>query len=286
MHQPFDAVVKPGPGANEPSGKAAIEKVKKGWDELRFVRVKEGRYLRYRVTFDTTHGDLVLDFFEGFAPDVVRNFVARAYAKLYDGLPLSLEDSSLVFGAPEDKQAYTLPARTIPAPTPKAALFAFVSGDRSTGERFGIALKRVSGGGKYVTMFGRVNNASTEEVLGQFAAEIKKKPGSVVVKSTRVQVFDQAIFEGAGVRLPELGKKGELIVPDLAMFTNVAIPDPDLGPRPTDMGGLKTRKPLPESMLNPIPGSDDTIRSKNPNAPPLKNENEAPKTEKGPPKKS
>jgi len=267
LDQPFDAVAKPGPAADDPKAKALTEKIKKNWGEYKYVRAKEGRTLRYRAVMKTTAGDLVIDFFEGFSPDVVRNFITRLNSQAYDGQPISLEDNSLVFGPPVEKQAYTMPARPLPVPLPKGSVFASLSGDRAAGERFGIALKRVPGGGAKVSMFGRVSNPAMDTTLGQIVAELNKKPDSVVIKSAKIEVFDLPIFEGPEVRLPHLDKKGQLDIPDLAMYTGIA--NAEVNPRDQTIGrksGADGGKESPDSLADRLIDSS-TIKSKNPNVP-------------------
>ena len=131
LDQPFDAVVKPGPAANDSQAKARMEKVKKNWGEYKYVRAKEGRSFRYRAVIKTTAGDLVVDFFEGHTPDVCRNFITRLTSQVHDGEQISLDGDNLVFGQPIDKQAYTMPARPLPVPLPKGTIFAPLVGDRA-----------------------------------------------------------------------------------------------------------------------------------------------------------
>jgi hypothetical protein len=136
----------------------------------------------------------------------------------------------------------------------------------------------VPGGGANVSMFGRVSNPAMDTALGQVVAELNKKPGSVVIKSAKIDVFDIPIFEGPQVRLPRLDKKGQLDVPDLAMYTGIANAEADprdrsIGPKP----GGDARKDAPDSLADRLIDSS-SIKSKNPNVPPSKGAQEPPKS--------
>jgi hypothetical protein len=272
LEQPFDAVVKPGPGAADPKAKAVTEKVKQNWGEFKFVVPKEGRTFRYRAVISTNLGDLVIDFFEGHTPDVVRNFITRLKNRVHDGQPILVEGDALVFGAPLDKQAYTVPARPLSAPLPKGAVFAYLLDDRASGERFGISLNEVPGGASKVSIFGHVANPSMNAVLAQFLKESTKQPGSVVIKSVRIDVFEKPIFEGPEVRLPRLDKKGNLDTPDLPTYTGVA--NPDTSPHEPAMKGRK----MPTNADVGASIDPSIIPSKNPNVPPSKDDKQSPKS--------
>lgn len=219
MNRPFAEAVKETAGAKDQDAKHIFDKVKAGWDGLPLIKKKEGIRVRYRLQFDTTGGELVMDFFEGFTPDVVRNLVARANAKALDGLQMSLENDSLVFGPPLDKNAYTVQSRPVEAPMPKGTVYAFLVGDRSAGERFGIALKRQPEGGSKVSMFGRVVNPSIDTMFGDLIEKLNRNPKAIVINSVTTKTFDTPIFQGMDVVLPKLTRTGELDVPDLPMYT-------------------------------------------------------------------
>ena len=104
-----------------------------------------------------------------------------------------------------------------------------------------------------------------DATLGQFVSELTKKPGSVVIKSAKIDVFDMPIFEGPEVRLPRLDKKGQLDIPDLAMYTGIA--NSEAGGRdrasPPGQGDASAASgSLTDSLMDP-----STIKSKNPNVP-------------------
>jgi hypothetical protein len=222
MNRPFAEAVKETGAAKDEDAKHVFDKVKAGWDGLPIIRKKEGIRIRYRLQFDTTAGELVMDFFEGFTPDVVRNLVARANAKALDGLQITLENDSLVFGPPLEKNAYTVQARPVEAPMPKGTVYAFLVGDRSAGDRFGIALKRQPEGGSKVSMFGRIINPSVDTLFGELIEKLKRDPKAVMIKSVQTKTFDTPIFQGMDVLLPKLTKAGELEVPDLPMYTGAS----------------------------------------------------------------
>jgi len=274
LQRPFNAAAKPGPAANDADSKTMVEKIKSAWDDVRFVIPREGKLVRYRAVVSTNIGDLVLDTFETFSPDVTRSLMAQVESGVLVGQKLAIAEGALVFGAPLEKQAYSLPARAIPAPLPKGCLFAFLTNDgRAAGSRFGISLRRVPGGGSKVSMVGLLTNASMDSVLGQFYDALTKKPGSVVVTKTQVVKFDQSVFEGADIRLPRITKDGELDVPDLIMYTSAD--NPDIHPRDLPYSARRPATPggLPEPVRPP------TIPGKKPDS-------EEPPPKQEPPKKS
>jgi hypothetical protein len=222
LQQPFDAVMRPGSAANDPLEKATTDKVKAEWNDIRFAIPEHGRYQKYRVVLSTTVGDLVVDTFEPLAPDVVRNFVARAKAGAFNNRPLIVEGDALALGSATDHQAYTLPAVRLKAPLPQGSFFAYVSGDRAAGGRFGISLRRLPAGAANAAMFGYVSNPSKDVLFQGIIDADAAKPGSVMVTSAKVEPFGLGIFEGADTRIPKLDKDGRLKVPDMAMYTGAS----------------------------------------------------------------
>jgi hypothetical protein len=222
LHRPFHEVVKKTEAANATKAKEALTTLERSWDQHKFALPKQGVRYKYRTTITTTHGDLVIDFFEGFAPDLVRNYMNRLTAGLVNGTPFVLDGDAISLGPPVDQQAYTLPARPIPTPRPRGAVFAYLVGDRAAGERVGISLKHIPGGGAHVTIIGLVANPSFDRLLNEFESALKKKPGSIVVKHAKIEPFEHPIFKGSDVALPTLTKAGELQDPDLPMYTQVS----------------------------------------------------------------
>jgi hypothetical protein len=281
LDRPFEEVAKPGPNAASKPAQEATAKVRDSWNKNKIVYPDEGRTVKFRATITTTIGDLVIDCFEGFSPDVARNFIARLHAGVYDGQVMTVEDDAFVFGPPIDKQAYTMPARTVPYTLPKGSVFAFLTGGRATGERFGISLKNVPGGASKVSIFGFVNQPAMPAVLGRFLDEHNKKPGSIVVKGVRIHTFDTNIFDGGNVRLPSLNPDGELAVPDVDLFVQAIgsethprdmplNPDQLKKPKPTDkQPGKEAPKPstIPEKKSDASAGPPPAPKKEPPKSP-------------------
>jgi cyclophilin family peptidyl-prolyl cis-trans isomerase len=94
LEQPFDAAVAPlTPLASLPptrlvTGKSVgkiYDDVKKNWANIRLT-TPQGNPIHYRVTLQTSQGEIVMEMMPEVAPNHVRNFIALAQAGYYDGL--------------------------------------------------------------------------------------------------------------------------------------------------------------------------------------------------------
>lgn len=137
---------------------------------------------KYEVRLDTSMGRIDVEFFPDVAPGHSKNLIALAKAGFYDGLTFHRIVPGFVIqgGCPKGSGAggpgYTIPAEFNDRPhEPGVLSMARTSDPNSAGSQFFICLERIPYLDKQYTVFGRVSNKESLEVVKKIG-EVRTGP--------------------------------------------------------------------------------------------------------------